>query len=266
MTVTTYVMPPVIMMIAATAGYFLARELAGKKNARIGLLLPLALRFPDAHPHTMLIMAWIPLFYVVFLRYIREESPKSAAAVGVAWGVAGLTHVMGTLGIGAVVSVHTGLKLLQERSMRTIKNYAVILAVGIPILMIYWGPLLFVYHAQTPNPYQSLVLGHYSLEDFTADMASFIFMPSAWIFLTGIALAGMLAGAKRRILREALLGSFAGLYLMGAFFILAGSPLIAYSTRMYFFALRAVLVLAGILKSSNSAKIQSSSKELFSLP
>ncbi|ASJ14047.1 glycosyltransferase family 39 protein [Thermococcus radiotolerans] len=246
--VTVYVMPVFILLLSMITVYFLVGELTTESVAMLAPLLPLALHFPDPHPHTLMLMVFIPLFYFALVRYLKAPSTRNGIFLGISWALAGLTHVLGTFGIGAVILSNVAWDVGRNRELSAVKRWITPFLVAIPLLLLYWGPLLFVYHARTPNPYQSLVWAHYTIVSFTADMITF-FVSYSWRgMLSLLALAGLYVVVKSRPYPafRIVISSLLGMYAAGIVFILLGNPLIAKKLSLYFFTLDVILVSLGI--------------------
>ncbi|WP_297438722.1 glycosyltransferase family 39 protein [Thermococcus sp.] len=248
MPVTVYVMPVFILLLSIITVYFLVGELTTESVAVLAPLLPISLHFPDPHPHTLLLMVFIPLFYFVLVRYLKAPSTRNGIFLGVSWALGGLTHVLGTFGIGAVILSNVAWDVGRDRDLSAVRRWIIPFLVAIPPLLLYWGPLLFVYHARTPNPYQSLVWAHYTIVSFTADMVTF-FVSYSWRgALSLLALAGLYALVKTRPYPAVriFVSSLLGMYVEGIVFILLGNPLIAKKLSLYFFTLDIILISVGI--------------------
>ncbi|AIU70506.1 hypothetical protein TEU_09290 [Thermococcus eurythermalis] len=248
MPVTVYIMPILILLLSIIIIYLLVGELTSKHAAVLSPLLPLAFHFPDPHPHTLMLMVFVPLFYLALIRYLKEPSIKNGIFLGTTWALAGLTHVLGTFGIGAVIVVNVIWDVVRDRALSAVKRWIVPFFVGIPLLFLYWGPLLFVYHAQTPNPYQSLVWAHYTIVDFTVDMATFFVFYSWKGILSLLAIVGLyiIVKIQSHPARRIIVSSLLGMYIGGVIFILLGNPLIAKKLSLYFFTLDIILVSLGV--------------------
>ena len=168
--VVTKVVPILILALSMLVLYKIARENFSCEVAMVAILIPLALKFPEAHPRTMLSMVMIPLFYFSLFRFSRDRNIKSAILLGISWGLAGLTHVLGTFGAGAILLTKTAMDKIKRIK---IKYNVVAIIIGVAVLLLFWGSLLFVYHAKTPNPYQELVMSHFTLRDFITSFLTF---------------------------------------------------------------------------------------------
>ncbi len=254
--VTVHIMPPLILLLSMTGVYLLVKEVTNRNVALLSVGLPLALVFPEPHPHVLLQMVMLPLSFWALARYLKRPSNHNGIIVGITWGLSGLTHVLGTFGLGAILLVNAAWDFLRQPKLESIKKWAVPLLSGTAILMLYWGPLLFVYHGHTLNPYQSLVMAHYTLPDFTWGMLTFFVSYSWKAVLSLVALFGFYSMIKgRKVLAFRLLtSSIVGLFLVGIVFILLGDPLISYKMHLYYFTLTVLLSSLGferILLSSN---------------
>ena len=246
--VTVHIMPPLILMLSMIGVYLLAKELTNKNVALLSAGFPLALAFPEPHPHVLLQMVMLPLAFWALIRYIKQPSVQKGVITGTIWGLSGLTHVLGTFGFGAVLLVNAAWDFLKQPQLGSIKKWAVPLLSGTAILMLYWGPLLFVYHGHTLNPYQSLVMAHYTILNFTWDTLTFFISYSWKSIMSFIALLGLYSMVKDRkfIASRLLVSSIVGLFSAGIVFILIGDPLIAYKMHLYHFALMGLLLVLGL--------------------
>ncbi|AEC51791.1 hypothetical protein PNA2_0875 [Pyrococcus sp. NA2] len=230
----TIYMPIVLIALSSLVMYFLATEILGKEYGWIGPLLPLSFWFLEAHPHTLMATVWVPLFYHTLIRFEKNPSLKNAVPIALSWGLAGLTHVLGTFGIASIILMYFTLK-------RRMRHLVLILGIGTTIQMLFWFPLIFIYKAQTPNPYQKLVMGYYDILMFTQDFFQIVFKN----ILAPLILLGTYTSLKEE-LRNVIVSSFLGLYLLGVLFIAIGGPLIAYKIHLYKFGFGSLLVLAGL--------------------
>ncbi|WP_297420811.1 glycosyltransferase family 39 protein [Thermococcus sp.] len=254
--VTVHIMPPLILLLSMTGVYLLVKEVTNRNVALLSVGLPLALVFPEPHPHVLLQMVMLPLSFWALARYLKRPSTHNGIIVGITWGLSGLTHVLGTFGLGAILLVNAAWDFIQKPCTKTIEQWLTPLLTGTLILMLYWGPLLFVYHGRTLNPYQSLVMAHYTLLDFTWGMLTFFVSYSWKAVLSLVVLFGFYSMIKgRKVLAFRLLASsVVGLFLVGVVFILLGDPLISYKMHLYYFTLTVLLSSLGferILLSSN---------------
>ncbi len=96
-------MPLLILLPSILVVYLLMRELSTRHVAVLAPLISLALHFPDPHPHILLLMVVIPLFYYALACYLKTPSTRNGVFLGLSWVFGGLTHVLGTFGIGMVL-------------------------------------------------------------------------------------------------------------------------------------------------------------------
>lgn len=82
--VSVYVMPFIILLASMAIAGLIEREIF-ERPPRILPLLPLAIYFPTPHPRTMLIMVMIPLFYLAWMRYLKERNAIWAVFTGLSW-------------------------------------------------------------------------------------------------------------------------------------------------------------------------------------
>jgi len=261
MRVTVYAMPFVILTSSMVVLYHLLSEISSKIITPLVFLLPLAFSFPDPHPHTLLFLVCIPLFYYSLVRYLKNASVKNGALLGISWAISGLTHVLGIFGIGAIMLANVVWDVIEMRNVQTaVKRWILPFMVAILISSLYWGPLVIQYYAKTPNPYQSLVWAHYTLVNFTADIATFFIFGSWKVVLSLLALGGLyvIVKYKPQPISRIIFSSIAGLYILGVFFILVGDPLIAVKTTLYFPTLTILLISESLsyfaLNVSNSSR------------
>ena len=248
MLTSIYVMPLVIITLSLAVVYKIGLEILNKAVLPIVLLLPLVLTFPDAHPRTFLIMVTIPLFYLMFIRYLKRRAVNNALLVGIAWGFAGLTHVLGTFGIGSMILFVGFWEVVLEKRKEELRNYVIMLITGVSILMLYWAPLILLYHAQTPNPYQKYVMGYYTVSLFTKHFLFGLFSinsDSLYTILTIFTFVGLYYCLKDSIIQKVVLSSILGLYIMGILFILLDQRLIASKAYVYFFSIKIILISVG---------------------
>jgi hypothetical protein len=89
--VTTYVMPPAIIVLSSLLAYWIGMEITDSRRASFLIALtPLALAFPEAHPHTLFEMVFMPLFLLLLLRYLRSPTSRNGFFLGLSWGLCGL--------------------------------------------------------------------------------------------------------------------------------------------------------------------------------
>ena len=136
MPVTVYVMPVFILLLSMITAYLLVGELTTEHVAMLAPLLPLALRFPDPHPHTLMLMVFIPLFYFALVLYLKAPSTKTGIFVGISWVLAGLTHVLGTFGIGAVILSNVAWEVGRNRALSAVKRWIIPFLFAIPLLLL----------------------------------------------------------------------------------------------------------------------------------
>ncbi|WP_082775954.1 ArnT family glycosyltransferase [Pyrococcus kukulkanii] len=248
--VVTKVVPILILTLSMLVLYQIARENFNRRVAIVAVLIPLALKFPEAHPRALLSMVMIPLFYLALFRFSRDRDVKNSVFLGVSWGLAGLTHVLGTFGAGAILLTKT---VMDKIKRMKIKYNIVAIAIGVTILLLFWGPLLFVYHAKTPNPYQELVMRHFTLPEF---IVSFLTFPLSFsglkIFLGMLTIPGIILGLIRY--RDVFLPSLLGILGAGVLFIVLGDNLVAYKLSSYYFTLNALAILESLNWLSENLK------------
>ncbi|MFA4646765.1 glycosyltransferase family 39 protein [Pyrococcus kukulkanii] len=134
--VVTKVVPILILALSMLVLYKIARENFSREVAMVAVLISLALKFPEAHPRTMLSMVMIPLFYFSLFRFSRDRNIKSAIFLGISWGLAGLTHVLGTFGAGSILFMKTGIDKIGRVK---IWYNIVAMSIGVTILLLFWA-------------------------------------------------------------------------------------------------------------------------------
>lgn len=117
--------------------------------------------------------------------------------------------MLGTFGIGAVLGLLGLFEIYNDR--KRLKDYMIILGTALPFLLGYWLPLIVVYHAKTPNPYQELVMGYYGIAHLFRDVLRFFLMSGYYSILSLVMVCGLYALIKgigeqeRLILKSCLL-------------------------------------------------------------
>ena len=155
---TAILFPIAIFALSLIVNYFLGQIVFKKKE--IALLFAIAsAAIPMSTPTSLETAVLLPLsLFVFFLLFKKEFSFRNSLLAGLIYGVMGLGHVAAFLAINLFLVLMAIAELIANRKEMPIpeilKKYAIVFAIGIPIAMLYWAPLIFVYHGRTLNPWQ----------------------------------------------------------------------------------------------------------------
>jgi hypothetical protein len=150
--------PILIFAISLVVNYFLGQMIFRKKE--IALIFAIACAFiPMSTPTSFSGAVLIPLMlFTFFLIFRKEFSIKNSIIAGLIYGVLGIGHTAAFMAINLFLILMLAAELISNKKKmpfkEIIKKYALMLAVGLPIALLYWGPLIFVYHGKTLNPWQ----------------------------------------------------------------------------------------------------------------
>ncbi len=154
--------PVITTFLGAIAFYFLGKVIFKSENkALLSMVLWVFYRgIPEAAPNNLLWLITIPLWFYFWLKVENETKTRDKLLMGIFIGLSSLSQVAFFLA-GMAVFVFT---ILAENFVVNYKNgfinnltnsfkkYSLALFVGILISLLFYGPIIFVYHGKTLNP------------------------------------------------------------------------------------------------------------------
>lgn len=154
--------PVITTFFGAVAFYFLGRQIFKTENkALLTMVLWVFYRgIPEAAPNNLLWLITIPLWFYFWLKIENKGTLKDKILTGVFIGLSSLSQVAFFLA-GMAVFIFTILteNFVINYKMGFVNNlvdffkkYSLALFVGILISLLFYGPIIFIYHAKTLNP------------------------------------------------------------------------------------------------------------------
>ena len=163
----TLCFPIIISILAGILAYLCGMKIFGNKTIALILatLWTSSSIVTGTHPSVFSRLVMVPLLVYSFI-CLNNNNNKSSIFVGVVYGLSGLTHI--TLFLGAnlllfldLLSKLIGLSKLTILSFlkKYMKHLLIVLVIGLPIAMLFWYPLIFVYGGETLNPFHEFTSG-----------------------------------------------------------------------------------------------------------
>ncbi|MEM3877730.1 MAG: hypothetical protein QXW07_04475 [Candidatus Woesearchaeota archaeon] len=147
--------PIIIFSASLIVNYILGEKVFKQKD--IALLFTIAsASLPTTTPTSLSSFVLLPLMLLTFfLLFKKEFNAKSSLIAGIIYGIMGIGHVAAFLSINLLMVLMLAVELISGRTRGNIlKKYVLAFAVGIPIALLYWAPLIVFYHGKTLNPWQ----------------------------------------------------------------------------------------------------------------
>ena len=189
---SAYIFYPLLLTpLVAVVSYFLGREFFGDRKFAIVLsLISVTSGFTLIDPMRILGDLVLSMAFILFLtRAIRSGKISDRIAAGFLLGIAGLTHVIAFPALASFTFIvflyrtfldHISIKfnpdesrllvVVEERKNSVIRGITVflpVLVIGFIISLLFFGPIIFVYHGVVKNPLQDYTepdLSKYGLE------------------------------------------------------------------------------------------------------
>jgi hypothetical protein len=159
----------IIIILSAIVIFFLSLKLF--KNHLISIIAVLSLVTVTAFPivkYTVMVEALlIPLLFLCIYNFITKKSLINSIILGIAYGLVGLGHAVAFMASSVLmvfvfiyfeILVNPDLKIRKiketkkidfRKLLRAILPYVIVLAIALPIIMLWWFKPIFVYHGQT---------------------------------------------------------------------------------------------------------------------
>jgi len=159
----------IIIILSAIVMFFLSLKLF--KNDLMSIIAVLSLVTVSAFPivkYTVMVEALlIPLLFLCIYNFITKKSLINSAILGVVYGLVGLGHAVAFMAssvLMAFVFIYFEILANPDLKIRKIKEtkkiefkkllnaiwpYLIVLAIALPIIMLWWFKPVFVYHGQT---------------------------------------------------------------------------------------------------------------------
>ncbi len=163
--------PAIMSVLAIIVTYLLGIKVFRNKNfALLFAAAWISFRIvPSSAPTDLALTLMMPAA-ALFIIYAKTVPQRIAA--GIVYGLSGITHAAFFIGINLLLLILFSYRVIDENMERTdegkikikrhfshsiakqLRWFSIILLIGIPIAMLYWGPVIFVYHGKTLNPLQ----------------------------------------------------------------------------------------------------------------
>jgi hypothetical protein len=130
------------------------------KNKNIGLILSvlwMSTGISNPTPSSFAYFVMVP-FAIYGLSCLKEK--KSYIWAGIVYGICGIQHITLFLGANLFLFIDLISQFIQKRITlsdffkKYLKYFILIFIIGLPIAMLFWYPVLFVYQGETLNPWQ----------------------------------------------------------------------------------------------------------------
>ena len=179
--------PLVTVSLSIILSYLLGKFLFKEKTIALLFAIAYAIGIPVSVPTSFYVYVLILLqplsFYLIINNDLKNRNDfLKILLVGIFLGISGLGHVAAFLSMSLFLAlvffyeIIKNIKIEQKRKIeekkskkgnalkyllkiifKTTKKYILILLIGIPIALLYWGPLIVYYHGKTLNPWQTYV-------------------------------------------------------------------------------------------------------------
>lgn len=144
--------------LSSLAYYFLGKQLFKKQIWAVAtMLVSLMVRgIPDGAPNLLPWMITIPFWFAFWLKAEDSGKLRDKILAGLFMGLTALSHVAYFLAAMSLFVVTILFETLRKKERKialvsAAKMYLPMLAVGFVISLFFYGPILWVYHAQTKN-------------------------------------------------------------------------------------------------------------------
>jgi len=165
----------VVMALSAIVVYAFANLLFKDKTISLIPVFLVLARYPVFKYLDFTIAVILPFFFYSMVRAHTQPDLKWRIIAGISYGLVGITHTVGFISASFFLAIFylyfEGYKKIKGRndqdkpflSKDAILHYGLIFTVGFLIALLYWYPLIFVYHGKTLNAQQT-----YDMIDFSS--------------------------------------------------------------------------------------------------